>query len=241
MRSIINRAFAISPYLKSQLFPIFVSILFIETNLSWAQALLPKLETTSQHSIKASQTLSRRYEALSGRKTNIWDQTYDRPDYLYGKEPIDFIRKNIEIFSERSKILDMGMAEGRNAVYLAEKGHDVLGIDLSIIAINKALKLAKEKGVKIRTMHSSMKQYSARRNSFDVILSIYYFDKDVLLRAYNWLRPGGVFIIEAFAENVNQLSKLGHSKTPYMNKNELFELFPKMKILKKKRDMTQGA
>ena len=39
------------------------------------------------------------------------------------------------------------MGEGRNAVFLAQKGHQVTGIDISSVAIKKARQLAKENGV----------------------------------------------------------------------------------------------
>ncbi len=63
------------------------------------------------------------------------------------------------------RVLDIGCGPGRCAIYLQEKGHDVLGIDLSPMAI----KVAKKRGLK-HTKVMSITQISKRLGIFDTIL-----------------------------------------------------------------------
>ena len=63
-----------------------------------------------------------------------WNTRYDRKMYIYGKAPTAFLRQKIDLLT-RGKALVLAMGEGRNAVYLAQNGFDVTGIDISDVAI----------------------------------------------------------------------------------------------------------
>ena len=71
-----------------------------------------------------------------------WDKHYDIEEFLFGTEPIHFLKENINLLP-KGKALDLAMGEGRNGVYLATQGFDVLGLDISPLGLNKAHKLAK--------------------------------------------------------------------------------------------------
>ena len=64
----------------------------------------------------------------------------------------------------------MGMGEGRHAVFLAQKGYKVTGIDLSSVAVKKANMLASEFGVRIKTVVASLKKYKIPKESFDAVV-----------------------------------------------------------------------
>lgn len=82
---------------------------------------------------------------------NAYDQKYADRDYYWGKTPsafCDILREFVEPLSSISlKLLDLGCGEGRNAVYLASKGFDVVGLDLSPNGLAKTKKMAEEVGV----------------------------------------------------------------------------------------------
>ncbi|HIO24202.1 MAG TPA: SAM-dependent methyltransferase, partial [Nitrospinaceae bacterium] len=58
---------------------------------------------------------------------NRWDKYYNMEEFIYGTEPIPFLRDNINLLP-KNKALDLAMGEGRNGVYLATQGFDVLGL-----------------------------------------------------------------------------------------------------------------
>src|SRR6185295_7608114 len=70
----------------------------------------------------------------------FWDKRYANPDYLYGTEPNSFLADHLRLLS--SPVLSLSEGEGRNAVFLATRGLEVVGVDISAVALEKAQRLA---------------------------------------------------------------------------------------------------
>ena len=132
----------------------------------------------------------------------MWDKRYSGESYAYGTEPNDFLREqagNLPV----GDTLCLGEGEGRNAVFLAGLGHEVTALDASIVGLEKAQKLAAERGVTIETIQVDLAQYDLEANRWDTIVSIYChlpppLRKKVHGQIAQSLRLGGVFILEAF-------------------------------------------
>lgn len=75
---------------------------------------------------------------------SFWNKRYANSDYLYGTEPNSFLAEYYSLLS--GPVLSLSEGEGRNAVFLASHGLEVLGIDISMVALEKAKKLAKSRG-----------------------------------------------------------------------------------------------
>lgn len=162
-----------------------------------------------------------------------WDQKYSRSSFIYGKSPAKFLAENFDYLKPNSSILDMGMGEGRNAVFLAAKGHKVTGVDISSVAIKKAYHLAREFGVKIKGVVASLEKYKIPEKSYDAIICFYYVDRKLIPSIKKWLKPGGILIFEAYT--VNERSKKGARKDPieyYLQEQELISMFDGFKLLK---------
>jgi tellurite methyltransferase len=178
-----------------------------------------------------------RFEHLTGAKVNndksAWDAKFNRPNYIFGKRPADFLSQNYHYLPFEGGVLDMGMGEGRNAVFLAQKGFKVTGVDISSVAIKKSHLLAKEYGVKIKTVTASLKEYKIEPNSFDAIICFYYVDRDLIDKIQTWLKPGGILIYEAFTTRQRVHPSFRHDSSDYFLKDqELLKMFPQMRILK---------
>jgi tellurite methyltransferase len=180
-----------------------------------------------------------RLDKLSGeRKASFdtkseWDMKYARPSFIFGKAPVKFLAENYDFIPEASTVLDMGMGEGRNAVFLASKGHKVTGVDISSVAIKKSQHLAREFGVKIKGVVASLEKYTIAPHSYDVILCLYYVDRKLTDKIIKWLKPGGILIYES--HTIDERSKKGHKKTKveyYLKKQELLTMFKGMQVLK---------
>jgi tellurite methyltransferase len=182
---------------------------------------------------------SQRLNQLSGNKDapfdtkTDWDKKYSRPSFIFGKTPAKFLAENYDFLNKGSTILDMGMGEGRNAVFLAQKGHKVTGIDISSVAVKKAHMLAKEFGVRIKGVVASLEKYNIPDGYFDAIICFYYVDRKLIKKISNWLKPGGILIYEA--HTLRQKLEPGFEKDPdtyFLKSQELLTLFPGMKVLK---------
>ena len=78
-----------------------------------------------------------------------WEARFATPDYAFGKEPNYFLRSCQKLLPRRGQALAVADGEGRNGVWLAEQGLDVVSLDFSPAAQNKARALAAERGVKV--------------------------------------------------------------------------------------------
>lgn len=179
-----------------------------------------------------------RFEHLTGIKMNsesksAWDAKYNRPSFVFGKRPADFLAENYQYLPFEGTVLDMGMGEGRNAVFLAQKGFKVTGVDISSIAVKKSLMLAKEYGVKIKAVTASMKDYKAPPEGFDAIICFYFLNRELLDEIRKWLKPGGILIYEA--HTARQRIHPTHRHDPadnFLKEQELLKMFPGMRVLK---------
>lgn len=136
---------------------------------------------------------------------NFWDQKFSLPDsdYKYGKQPNRFLCEQAVRLNPRSQVLLPGDGEGRNSVWLAEQGHHATAMDSSIVGLEKALKLAAEKGVNIDTVHADLELWTPAPASFDALVLTYvHLPASIRSLAHQRLvqslRPNGWLILEAF-------------------------------------------
>lgn len=93
--------------------------------------------------------------------------------------------------------LDVGMGQGRNAVFLASQGWDVTGFDVAAVGLAQARDLALSLGLTIQAVHASDEEFDFGRNRWDLIAIIYAIEKRSVHRVRDALRPGGLVVIEA--------------------------------------------
>ncbi len=132
----------------------------------------------------------------------MWDERYNSDEYAYGKEPNQFLEKNYGAIP-KGMVLSLAEGEGRNAVFLAKQGYSVTAVDGSAVGLKKAEKLAKENGVEINLVHADLAEYEIGENCWDGIISIFCPLPSVQRKLLHkkviaGLKPGGVFLVEAY-------------------------------------------
>lgn len=134
---------------------------------------------------------------------SFWDERYNTENYVYGKEPNAFLKENVDRIG--GAVLSLCEGEGRNAVFLAERGLKVLGVDCSAVALEKAKLLADARQVTIELKHADLGDFDLLEDSFDSVISIFaHLPGELRAQLYprieKSLRPGGVFLMEAYSE-----------------------------------------
>ena len=128
----------------------------------------------------------------------IWEARYAGDKYLYGKEPSLSLKTYFEIL-KKGKALDVAMGEGRNAVFLAEKGFEVEGCDCSPKAVEKAKKLAQEKNVKLEAKVQNLDFFLMPLMKYDTVIMTNF---KPLPRFFSEIRRGlvlgGTCVLEAY-------------------------------------------
>ena len=118
-----------------------------------------------------------------------WNQRYEGEMYIYGKEPVAFLKEKIGLL-KKGRALVLAMGEGRNAVYLAQNGFEVTGVDISEVAIEKCKKLAEERGVTLDTVVADLTDHDLGTEQYDLITNFYFYDKSLLPKVIEALKPG---------------------------------------------------
>jgi len=132
----------------------------------------------------------------------MWDVRYSDAEYVYGTAPNAFLASVADQIP-RGKVLSLAEGEGRNAVYLAELGCKVLAVDASAVGLSKAQRLAEERGVTIETRVADLADFHIELDSWDAIVAIFChlpsgIRSSVHHKVVAGLRPGGVFVLEAY-------------------------------------------
>ncbi len=132
----------------------------------------------------------------------MWDERYGKPGRAYGTAPNAFLASVVDLLP-KGRILSLGEGEGRNAVYLATRGYDVVGVDGSRVGLAKARQLATERGVRITTVVSDLGDYLIEPSAWNGIVSIFcHLPQALRARVHGdvvrGLKPGGVFVLEAY-------------------------------------------
>lgn len=131
-----------------------------------------------------------------------WEQRYNQNQgYLYSKEPSSFIADNIKLL-KKGETLDLAMGEGRNAVYLAEHGFNVTGIDFSQVACDRAKALAYEKGVNVEIKKQSLDFFLIPLMKYDtIIISNFHPQQSIMKNLIRGLNVGGTLLIEGYTKD----------------------------------------
>ncbi|MHB8079462.1 MAG: class I SAM-dependent methyltransferase [Candidatus Krumholzibacteriia bacterium] len=131
-----------------------------------------------------------------------WDERFAGEAYFYGTEPNEFLAAALPGLP-RGRGLFLGEGEGRNAVHAARLGHEVLAVDASAVGRDKALRLARERGVTLTYLVGDVAAVPWDDRPFDFAALIFLHLPPAVRRAVHArvaaaLRPGGTLILESF-------------------------------------------
>ncbi len=160
-----------------------------------------------------------------------WDARYREKEFIDKREPDPFLKKHVRSLP-RGKALDLAAGEGRNAVFLAERGFAVEAVDISKVALTRARKLARERGVKIRTIAADLDNYPIPNEVFDLIIDFYFLDRRLFPRIKRGLKKGGMVVFETYLLEQKACGLRDPINPKYLLKpNELLRLFRDFRIL----------
>jgi len=136
---------------------------------------------------------------------DFWNAKFQGDELLYGKAPNNFIKENIELLSNAKKVICIGEGEGRNAIFLADKGFEVEALDASDVALLKLRKRAHENYLSIKVRHTLL-AYWQPEPLYDAAICTYLHlpkqnQKELFEKSLQALNLGGIFIAELFSES----------------------------------------
>ena len=137
-------------------------------------------------------------------RRSLWDERYAQPGYLFGEQPNAFLARQAGRLKPGMTALAVADGEGRNGVWLAEQGLDVLSVDASPVAQEKARALAERRGVGLRFELADLAAWRWPEGGFDVVAGIFIQFAGPELRPTLFagmvraLKPGGLLLLEGY-------------------------------------------
>ena len=158
-----------------------------------------------------------------------WEARFARPEYHFGTEPNAFLKSKAGLLKPGQKALSIADGEGRNGVFLAEQGLDVLAMDFSPTALAKSQALARQRGVTIHTEQADLDTWRWPAGAIDVVVAIFFqfcapplrtrvFDS--ITRA---LKPGGLLLMEGYTPKQRQYKTGGPSEVENLYTRKLLQ------------------
>jgi len=130
-----------------------------------------------------------------------WDRRYEGTELLWSAQPNRFLVAEAQGLAP-GRALDLACGEGRNAIWLAELGWDVTGVDFSAVAVGKAEQLAAARGVAGEFEVADLLTYQPAEQAFDLVIVSYLqvitaARAVILRRAGAAVAPSGTFLLVA--------------------------------------------
>lgn len=158
-----------------------------------------------------------------------WQERFAAPGYLFGKAPNAFLKSQARLLPKGGTALAIGDGEGRNGTFLAEQGLDVLSVDYSPVAQDKARALARERGVEMRIEQADVINWHWPESAFDVVAAIFVQFATPPQRAKMFagikrtLKSGGLLLMQGYGVKQLEYKTGGPSDITRLYTRELLE------------------
>ena len=165
-----------------------------------------------------------------GKKLEIdlWNRILTAEKPIFNTKPNQFLVRMLE-GRRPGAALDVGMGQGRNAIYLAQQGWTVTGFDPADKAVAAAQAEAKKLGVALRTVIAGDETFDFGRDQWDLIVLSYVTVRHLIGRVQQSLKPGGLVVLEAYHRDATKDASIGGGVV--YDTNELLRLFGGFRIV----------
>jgi SAM-dependent methyltransferase len=128
-----------------------------------------------------------------------WDRRYSQAELIWSATPNQFFAEEVAALAP-GRALDLGTGEGRNAVWLAERGWDTTAVDFSATGIEKARALANARGCSVTWIVEDLLTFRPAPHAFDLVALVYIHlpalqRRQVLATAVGALAPAGRLVV----------------------------------------------
>ena len=131
-----------------------------------------------------------------------WDQRYAEEErFRTFTQPRPFLVEHARLLPKRGLALDAAMGLGGNASLLLKRGLQVIGVDISGVAVCQV----HERLPELLAVQADLTSFQLAPDSVNVILNFYYLQRDLWTSYRRWLKPGGLLFIETMTRQMSKL------------------------------------
>ena len=166
-----------------------------------------------------------------------WNRILTAPAPRFNTAPNAFlVSVTADLAPGRS--LDVGMGQGRNTIYLAQRGWESVGFDPADRAVAAAQAQAATLGVKITTSVARAEDYDWGENRWDLIVLSYVGGREYASQVVRALRPGGMVVVEGFHRDATKTQSIGGAVV--FDTNELLRIFAPLRVVRYEDTTAKG-
>ena len=184
--------------------------------------------------------------------TQFWNERFNKEEFIFGTEPNEYlVEKTLQYLNPKDKVLCIADGEGRNGIWLAKQGMEVVGFDASDIALAKAKQFAKVNQVDVDYAFSDTDSYPWPEDVYDAVIGIFIQFADPAMRArifhqtYKALKPGGLFILQGYTPKQLEYKTGGPSLIEHLYTEELIRDlcrdFQMLELVSYEKALSEGA
>jgi SAM-dependent methyltransferase len=184
--------------------------------------------------------------------TQFWNQRFNKEEFIFGKEPNEYLALQTRNYLKpNAKVLCIADGEGRNGVWLAKQGMQVVGFDTSDIALAKANKFARDNQVEVEYSFSDTDSFDWQANAYDAVIGIFIQFADPQMRerifqqTHKALKPGGILILQGYTPKQLEYKTGGPSLIEHLYTEEMIrDLAKEFQILDLRcyeKELNEGA
>jgi SAM-dependent methyltransferase len=130
-----------------------------------------------------------------------WNEKYRAASDSAPAEPDELLVENQALLNRNALILDLACGAGANAIFAAQRGCRVVGVDASLEGLRIAARRARESAVTLSLLNADLESWRPPPNRFDLVMVFRYLDRALLPSLRLAIRPGGVVIYKTFNRN----------------------------------------
>ena len=182
----------------------------------------------------------------------FWNKRFDQEEFIFGKEPNEYLALQAKTYLKpNQKVLCIADGEGRNGVWLAKQGMQVVGFDVSDIALQKAKQFAADNQVEITYSLSDTDRFDWQENTYDAVIGIFIQFAEPQMRArifkqaHKALKPGGILILQGYTLKQLEYKTGGPSLKDHLYTEDIIrELAKEFQILDLRcyeKELNEGA
>lgn len=179
-----------------------------------------------------------------------WNRRFSQTGYLFGTEPNGWLHDHADLLEAGQRVLCVADGEGRNSVFLAQRGLTVDAFDISEVGVRKARDFARITGVKVNFAVADIAALQWPQSLYDGVAAIFIQFADPELRArifqgiLHCLKPGGILILQGYTPKQLEYRTGGPPFASHMYTPELLrEAFAGTEILELREyeaDLAEG-
>ena len=180
-----------------------------------------------------------------------WNRRFSESGYLFGTEPNGWLVRHADLWEAGHRVLSVADGEGRNSVWLAQRGLTVDAFDVSEVGVRKARDFARITGVKVNFAVADIAELRWPPNIYDGVAAIFFQFAEPELRTrifegiVRCLKPGGTLVLQGYTPRQLEYRTGGPPLASHLYTPELLrESFAGMEIIELREyeaDLAEGT